>query len=381
MTAVATKKSKKTESLKSNNATVRFASKLYPKLGESNENSFYSPFSLLSALGMCTAGSKGNTHKCLSELLETPVGADESKQYFASLVAEITGDGIARDYELTTANALWIQKDLALVPGYTSTVIEDYGGLLTDVDYEEAPEAAVTQINNWCNEATNGKIPTIITRDFINSDTRLILTNAIYFKGKWAKSFQKDATYNENFKDVGSVPTMHQTSSFSYMENDLFQALELDYQGDDLSMLVILPKGNELDDDLETVYETATIFLHHEEKVVVSLPRFKMETKYQMKDVLCELGAGLAFSNNADFSGITEQESLKISDVVHKAYVDCNEEGTEAAAVTAVGMMRCTSMRPVDPPKVFKADHPFVFFIRNKTTGNILFSGRVVNPA
>lgn len=368
---------------KSTPATL-FASKLHPKLGESNENSFYSPFSLLSALGMCAAGARGRTQKVLAGLLETPADPAEQKAYFKSLVAEVNSDS-ERPYELVTANALWAQKGLTFNPEYANTVRNDYGGTFQEVDYVEAPDAAVDQVNSWCNDNTRGKIPTIISSDFVNEDTRLILTNAIYFKGKWQSEFDKKKTKDEPFRGPTpkNVPTMHQSGGFSYSENDAFKALDLPYTGDELSMLVLLPNGDSteaIDADLEAAYNEAVSTLQHEETVIVSLPRFKMETKYKMGDTLKDLGAGLAFSDEADFSGITKDERLKISEVVHKAFVQCDEEGTEAAAATAVGMMRCTSVRMPPPPKEFKADHPFVFFIRNNQSGNILFCGRVTNP-
>lgn len=366
------------------NRTVKFASKLYPKLGESNENSFYSPFSLLSALGMCSAGARGDTQQALADLLESPTDPVEQKSFFKSLVSEVNDVG-EKPYELTTANALWSQSGLNFAPDFSETVKNDYGGTFNEVDYRENPDGAVNQINEWCDEATRGKIPTIIDRNFINKDTLLILTNAIYFLGKWKTQFDKKKTLNEDFhspKGTSKVPTMHQSESHIYGENKEIQVIDMPYEGNDLSMLIVLPRENTpdaLDGNLEETYANACDLLHYEEKVVVSLPKFLMETKYNLGDTLKELGAGIAFSDEADFSGITTDDGIKISGVIHKAFVKCDEEGTEAAAATAVGMMRCTSVRMPTPSKIFKADHPFLFFIHNKN-GNVLFCGRVVNP-
>lgn len=360
---------------------IQFANKLHPKMGKSQENSFYSPHSLLSALGMCAAGAKNSTLDALTDLLEIPADPFEQKSYFRSLVAEAAVSN--KPYELTTANALWPQKGLNFFPEFSETVGQDYGGSFNEVDYENDPDAAVVKINGWCNEATRGKIPTIIERDFINKDTLLILTNAIYFLGKWKKQFNKKLTTDESFRGVtGKIPTMHQSGDATYGETKEFQALNLPYEGDDLAMLILLPEGSTetIDQNLGAAYEAGLASLHYEEMVNVSLPRFELTTKYKLGKTLCELGAGVAFSDSADFSGITPDDALKISEVVHKAFVKCDEEGTEAAAATAVGMMRCTSVRMPAPPKVFNADHPFVFFIHNVKTNTVLFCGRVVNP-
>lgn len=360
---------------------VSFASKLHPKLGTSQENSFYSPHSLLSALGMCAAGAREETLEALTDLLGVPTDPVEQKAYFRSLVAEASVSG--KPYELTTANALWSQANLSFVPDFAETVRKDYGGSFNEVDYEHDPEAAVVKINSWCNEVTRGKIPEIIQRDFINEDTLLILTNAIYFLGKWKKQFDKKSTADENFRSASGktnkVPMMHQSGDATYGETKGFQALNLPYEGDDLSMLILLPEGptDQIDNDLESAYSEAVASLHYEEKVNVSLPRFELNTDYKIGETLKSLGAGVAFSDSADFSGITTDDALKISEVVHKAFVKCDEEGTEAAAATAVGMMRCTSVRMPAPPKIFRADHPFVFFIHNTKTNTVLFCGRI----
>jgi serpin B len=357
--------------------TLKFASKLYPQLGTLKENSFYSGFSVQLALGMCQAGAKGETKKSLDALLEI----SEDSEYKA-LVNEVNSSS-ERPYELTTANALWCQDGFPLDESYKSRVASIYGGGVNSVDYVNAPDAAVDSVNGWCNEHTRGKIPTIITRDFVNPETRLILTNAIYFKGKWKTEFDKKRTKDDVFYSPDgekNVPTMHITSEYFYGEGSNFKALDLPYKGEKLSMLVVLPdRGLDTLPDLETTYNNAVNSLCYEDKVVVSLPKFKLETEYKMGDTLKKMGAELAFSDFADFSGITSADALKISEVIHKAFVQVDEEGTEAAAATAVGMMRCTSVRM---PKqcIFNADHPFVFFIRNNETNTVLFSGRVTNP-
>lgn len=357
--------------------TINFTAKLHSTFGDGNL--FYSPFSLLSALGMCAAGAKGRTKSDFSKVLESPQNPQESNAYFKNLITEVVGDGSERLYELISANALWVQNNLELNQEYQKTIVDDYNGVLTPVDYNANPDGAVEKINSWCNENTRGKIPTIINRDFINKDTLLILTNAIYFLGKWKKAFDEKNTQNKPFDGVKTlIPMMTQTSGFPYAEHAKFQALEMDYQGDDLSMVVVLPNEGsfgEVENDLESSYTFAIENLRHEE-VVISFPKFEMETSYVMTNQLIEMGLGLAFSDEADFSEITKEERLKISGVVHKAFVKCDEEGTEAAAATAIGMMRCTSMRVPVQPKIFNANHPFLFFIRNNNSNAVLFAGR-----
>lgn len=361
-----------------------FASKLYPTLEDSDKNLFFSPHSLSSALGMCAAGAKGDTLQALAKLLEVSQEDDERKNYFRALVAEASVTN--KPYELTTANALWSQTGLNFEEQFRQTVAEDYGGAFNEVDYENQPDAAVEQINGWCNEKTRGKIPTIIQRDFINKDTRLILTNAIYFLGKWKKQFDKKlskpATWRNALGKTSETQFMNMSGEQFYGETQEFKALDLPYDGDDLSMLIILPEGptENIDNNLQAAYELALQALYLEEKVNVTIPTFKLNTQYKLGKNLQELGAAIAFSDRAEFDGITKDEPLKISEVVHKAFVKCDEEGTEAAAATAVGMMRCTSVMRPTPPKIFRADHPFVFFIRNRNTNTILFAGRVTQP-
>lgn len=364
-------------------SAVCFASKLQSKLGQGNL--FYSPYSIQVALGMCAAGAKGETANCLSSLLECPTDAKKRNEFFGDLVAEVNSGSENRPYELVTANALWKAKGLPFTPLYEQVIADFFQATTSECDYENNPEGAVKEINEWCSEATREKIKNIISLDFIKKETLLILTNAIYFKGKWEKEFNKEDTKERPFYTPNgekSVKMMGISSGFTYAENSDYQAVDLPYQGDELSMLVVLPTSSldKLEANLESTYADVLQNLHFEEKVVLSLPRFKLETEYKLGEALKELGGDLPFSDTANFSGISEKERLKISEVIHKAFVACDEEGTEAAAVTAVGMVRCASFKPPKPPKVVNADHPFLFFIRNNQTGTILFSGRVTNP-
>ena len=367
-------------------STLKFANKLHPNLIEAGQNCFYSPFSLVSALGMVSRGSKGQTQKDFAKFLELPTNMDEQTDLLKTIIAETNKK--KTDYELVSANALWAQKDTEFRKDYADSIKNDYQGVFEEVDYINAPKAAVDTINEWCKKNTKDKILEIINLSFIQKSTRLILTNAIYFKGKWIVQFDKKNTKDGNFSnESGTIqtPMMNLTDDFGYMENDKFQALEMVYEGGELSMVILLPlpSKNEsftasIDNNLMESYEQAVDNLR-ECKVVVSIPKFKVETKYELMDTFESMDSGLAFTSDADFTGIAVKEKLVISNIIHKAFVECDEEGTEAAAATAVGMMRCVSMRKPMPKKLFTADHPFVFFIRNRLNDNVLFCGRINN--
>jgi serpin B len=371
-------------------ATVRsdFAARLSDKLATTHpgKNLFLSPFSIRVALAMCAAGARGETRRVLADLIGAPASVEEQNRQFARLLKSVQGDG-DRPFQLATANALWGQQGFRFNPDFKQAVADFYGGAFHEADFRDRPEEAVRAINAWMSGKTREKIKELIHRDFINDDTRLILTNAIYFKGQWEEVFQKHRTSDEDWlSPLGTrrMPTMHRTGGYLYYEADEFQALDLPYQGAQQSMLIVLPRVADGLASLETgwvaesAYRQVTAGLRHEERVVVSLPRFKVETEFRLKPVLCSLGAEPGFSDDADFGGIGE-EPLKIAEVVHKAFVEVNEEGTEAAAATAVGMLFC-GIRVLPPPKVFKADHPFLFFIRDRRTNAVLFSGRLLDP-
>jgi serpin B len=371
-------------------ATVRndFATRLYDKLAgtQAGKNLFLSPFSIQVALAMCAAGAKGETRRVLANLIGAPETVEEQNRQYAALLQAVTGDG-QRPFQLLTASALWGQQDYHFKPDFQEAIADFYDGALHAVNFRTQPDEAARAINAWVREKTRDKIRELIQPDFITPDTRLILTNAIYFKGKWDEPFQKASTRKEDWygpSGTSKVPMIHRSGDYLYYEGEGFQALDLPYRGEQLSMLVVLPTQKEGLTTLEPkwaaqgMYRLVTSRLHHEETVLVSLPRFKMETAFTLKPELCALGAELAFSDHADFSGIGA-EPLKISEVVHKAFVEVNEEGTEAAAATGVIMPKCAAMLPRQP-KVFQADHPFLFFIRDRHTKAVLFCGRVLDP-
>jgi serpin B len=284
------------------------------------------------------------------------------------------------------AKALWGQKGYEFRPAFTYQVETEYDGKLQELDFATAAEAARQTINAWVEKQTNGKIKDLISPGVLNTMTRLVLTNAIYFKGNWAHQFEKDRTREAPFtlpdgKKV-QTPMMNQKERFGYAETERSQALELPYSGDELAMVILLPKKTDgigaLEQELTSENLSTWLSTIRKREVIVSIPKFKMTDKFSLERVLAALGMPTAFSRNADFSGMTGRRDLFISAVIHQAYVDVNEEGTEAAAATAV-TMKLLSVGPGQTP-VFRADHPFLFLIRDTKSGSILFLGRVMNP-
>jgi serpin B len=365
----------------------KFALELYAKLQSQQGNLFLSPYSISTALAMAYAGARGQTEKQMADTLcFSTMSSEHLHEEFGRLIRKLNAAGEKGGYELVVANALWLQKDYNFLPEYLSLVKTEYDGDLQQVDFAKQLEEARKTINAWVEKKTKDKIKELIKPRMLDSATRLVLTNAIYFKGKWATQFAPVLTKDSPFILLGgqkvNVPMMNQTEKFGYKEDANIQVLEMPYVNNDLSMVVLLPKKldgiSELEKDLNNDNLVRWIDDLHKRKVQVFLPKFKMTSEFELARVLGAMGMPIAFSDKADFSGMNGNYELSISAVVHKAYVDVNEEGTEAAAATGVGVI-ATSIEP--PPPVFKADHPFIFLIRDNKSGSILSLGRMANPA
>ncbi len=364
-----------------------FGFDLYDRLRGKAGNLFLSPFSISAALGMTAAGARGKTLEEMTRVLHFPA---EAHAAFGKLIRSLNEepDAKKRGFSLSTANALWAQKGYPWKAEYKRLVSDAYSAGLFDVDFLSAPEEARGTINTWVMKETRDKIKDLLPPGSVTRDTRLVLTNAIYFKGDWQAPFEKKATKDLPFTLADGTkveaPLMYRVGSYLYAENDAFQVLDLPYTGRRISMTVILPRkpdglpavekdliGGKLDAILRG--------LRYEREVHVHLPRFKVEKSFALNEPLQALGMKSAFAG-ADFSGMhTGGEQLDISAVIHKAFVDVNEEGTEAAAATGV-VVGTTSVAPPREPKYFKADRPFLFLIRDNTTGSVLFLGRLTNP-
>jgi serpin B len=366
-----------------------FATDLYARLrSDKPSNLFFSPYSISTALAMTYAGAEGETAAQMAKVLHFPLPEAKLQPAFGTLRKLLASDDRTSGFQLRVANRLWGQAGFQFRPEFLQVTSANFGADLGQVDFKQS-EAARQTISGWIEEQTDHKIQNLLAPGVLAASTRLVLTNAIYFKARWTNEFSKHATVEAPFRTSESqqvmAPTMQQTHRLSYAATDNVQVLELPYAEDgNLSMLILLPTKIEGLADLEkrlTSESLRTWSAGVQPRLVkVFLPRFKMTSEFSLKDVLESLGMSLAFSDRADFSGMSTQERLFISAVIHKAFVDVNEEGTEAAAATAV-TMRATAIRPMpEEPVEFRADHPFVFLIRDNRTQSILFLGRVMNP-
>ncbi len=360
----------------------KFAFELYFKLKDKEENIFFSPLSINSAFLIVYEGSRGNTKKEIEDVFGFPEEKIR-RPNFARVFNEINRED--KKYTLYTANALWVQKDFRILKEYKEIIKKYYISEIENLDFAGETEKSRQIINSWVSEKTRGKIKDLIPQGGLNALTRAVITNAIYFKGNWLKKFDEKNTKEEDFfvseeKRI-KVPMMKMEKEiFNYFEDDKLQVIEIPYDGEEVSMFIFLPKSLDINSINEYLnYEKFKEIKENirREEVDIYIPKFKMETKYLLNNVLYEMGIKDAFSEiDADFSGISGKKELFISNVYHKAYIEVNEEGTEAAAATGI-VVEITAVRF---RKIFKADHPFVFLIYDKKLENILFLGRIVNP-
>ncbi len=367
-----------------------FAEALYRQIQSQaggSGNIFLSPASISTAVAMTYAGARGETATQIAAALHYTLDANTLAGDFGSLIADLNSAGQG-NYSLSLADALWGQQGFSFLAPFLNLMQADYGGGLQQVDFQNATEAARQTINNWVAQETNNKIQDLIPEGMLDPLTKLVLTNALYFKGQWATPFNANLTQNAAFT-LGSgsqvqVPTMHATESYRYMQSDGFQVLELPYAGNRLVMDVLLPSAgsgpagldvSQLPADLSGWLQGLT-----SQQVEVSLPKFQMTTQFNLNQQLEALGMTDAFGPQADFSGISTNP-LNISSVVHKAFIDVDETGTEAAAATGVGMIFAAIAMPITPSVVFNADHPFLFLIRDTQSGSVLFMGQVADPS
>ena len=360
-----------------------FALALYQELCTEEGNLFFSPYGISTALAMTYAGARGNTQAEMARALRFPPDQAQLHPAFAFLQARLDDIGRKGHVQMRVANALWPQEGYALLEEFLALAKQYYGVLVTAVDYKDA-ETARSTINAWVERKTENRIQGIIPQSLLDAATCLLLVNAIYFKGDWASQFDPNLTGDAPFwvtpAERVPVPMMAQVVELGYRQHDGLQVLELPYAGHDLSMVVLLPGEMDGLAELEgrlTVENLGkwTTGLWHTE-VEVSLPRFQIAFPFRLDDALRSMGMVDAFGN-ADFSGMDGTKSLHIAAALHEAFVAVDEQGTEAAAATAV-LMKAKGL-PLPPP-TFRADHPFVFLIRENRTGSILFLGRVVNP-
>lgn len=355
--------------------------------GDEPGNAFASPLSVLSVLGMASGGARGVTAEEMHAALAFP--GERTHVRFQTLLFQLAGRGRTRQDELAIANHLWVEEELPLSESFGELMRRSYGAGATPLDFDGDPVGSAHAINGWCSDSTRGGIPAIVTPEGVQ-DARLVLTNAVYFLGKWSDPFRPEATSPTPFfsspTESKPAPTMHRTDTVPYAELPGLQALDLEYRGGQLSMLVLLPSERDGVRGLERALDAALYSRILDglapRLVAVSLPKFKLETRYDLKRTLVGMGVRAAFDpRRADFQGMTRpgQERLCVSGVMHEACVETDEAGTEAAAVTVLEVQTCSSERMPEPVR-FEADRPFLFLIRHRPTGAVLFMGRVQDP-
>lgn len=370
-----------------------FAFDLYQKLSHEGENLFFSPYSISLALAMTSSGARGETATQMAEVLHLmTLGQDRLHPAFNALARELASRGedigdkdeteIADRFRLHVTNALWGQQGYGFLPAFLAVLAENYGAGVQIADFIDAPEQARETINRWASDETEGRIEDLLPPGSITPLTRLVLTNAVYFNATWKQGFDKDFTHADSFTLLDgsqvTVQMMQQVGRFKCVAGEGYCAVELPYVGDELSMLVLLPEIHEFEEFAATLdsdrLASILVTMTEERDISLSMPGFEYASDFNLKATLADLGMPDAFVyGTADFSGMDGTRELFIGDAFHKAFVSVDENGTEAAAATALPI-------PCAPVPVIRLDHPFIFLIRDIGTGTILFIGRVMDP-
>jgi serine protease inhibitor len=364
-----------------------FAFRLYGELRGQSGNLVFSPYSVSSALAMTRAGARGETARQMDLALGFDPGSANLHDLFHQLNESLESARAQGKIELSVANSLWPQKQNPFLADYLALVKAGYDATITPLDYVREPAAARATINEWVARKTRRKITGIIAPGAVGAATRLVLVNAIYFKGAWARPFREKMTRPSDFHAASGMivraPFMRQAADFLYGEDDRLQTLVLPYVGNRLEMVVLLPRAPDglgaLESNLTADKLSGWTSGLGRQRVTVTLPKFKMTASFPLAKPLKSMGLTDAFSSQrADFSGMDGHPHwLFVDSVAHKAFIEVNESGTEAAAATAVIMLETGAPKQ---PRVFNADHPFLFLIRETATGSILFLGRVTEP-
>lgn len=384
-----------------------FAFDLYARLKGSPGNLFFSPFSISACLGLVCAGARGETERQIHQVLHFSNGHAQFHSSFGELLRQlekIDSPPIVQfipgqfgaipsvlevaGIQLNIANALWAQAGHPFLASFLKTARDGYLAKVGQAHFQVEADAARRDVNRWVAEKTSDKIQNIIPPGYANGLTRLVLANAIYFKGAWAAPFKDHVTSIKPFHLTAThqveAPLMSQTDEFKYAENQSFQIIELPYIGGALSMVVVLPRRidgcAQLENQLTPGWLARSLTQMQRRKVEVYLPRFKLESDFNLQKTLAKMGMPNAFGTEADLSGLDGERDLFVSSLFHKAWGKINEEGTEAVGATFACVAGCLELaRPVPPP-VFRADHPFIFFIRENHSGSLLFMGRLADP-
>lgn len=368
-----------------------FALALYQQLGGSGENLFFSPYSISQALAMTYAGARGATADEMARTLRFTLPQSALHPAFNALdlqLADRVNDVYEKGdqgFQLNIANSLWGQKGYSFLEPFLDTLALNYGAGLRLADFENDPEGARETINRWVEDQTADKIRDLIPQGLINRFTTLVLANAIYFKAAWQNPFSEENTQDAPFHlpdgDTVNVPTMRQTAFLGFVKTDDVEVVSLPYVGGKVMMTLLVPREGELESfraELDSAKLRQILDARSYGEVDLMMPRFKMESNFSLGETLAAMGMPTAFTDAADFSGMDGTHNLHIGAVVHKAFMDVNEKGTEAAAATAVLMMR--AMASEEGPVEIKVDRPFIFLVHDEPSGTILFMGQVNHP-
>lgn len=363
-------------------ANNQFAVDMYKEVSSSNtttDNVFFSPYSLSTAVAMLYAGAQGDTQAQIQNTFHYPAPLILNANS-AALYNRLNASNA--DYDITTANDLWLKNGLQPKQRYVDTVTRYYGGKVTNLDFANRPEPARQTINNTIAKHTNQMIPELLASGSITRDTAAVLTNAIYFKGEWQEPFRLNMEAQPFYNLDGSTTQtkmMMKDKKFDYMEDAQIQMVSLPYKGDDLSMLVVVPKSKnasalrQLTANLSADKIDSWTSKLQSKQTAVTMPKFKLSEDYQMKPLLSKMGMPIAFSGRADFSGFSDTMPLTVDSIVHKAVVEVDEKGTKAAAGTGAVIMPTS----ISYGAAITADHPFMFMIKDNKTDAILFLGQV----
>ena len=376
-------------------ANNAFALELYQKLKDKPGNLFFSPYSISSLLAMTCAGARGQTELEMTTVLHFSLPPEKLHPASKKLMARLNGVQCWNRIILSCANSLWCQTNYAFTSNFLKTVHENYSAEARPVDFKNSSDAAAEEINRWIDRQTKHKIPRALEPGQLTPDTRLVLCDTMYFKGKWLNQFKTKNTQPAQFQvttnESVTVPMMLQSAPFKHAitEDYSVELLELPYSGQDLSMVILLPRQSSLmseaeNDGLQELEQILTpenlrawlkmLDEKDPHKTSVRFPRFTTTSRFDLTGELKSLGMTSAFSDAADFSGMDGTNNLFLSDVFHQAFVEVNETGTEAAAMT-FAVAKSTGM-----DDRFIVDHPFIFLIRDNGSGSILFLGRILDP-
>ena len=365
------------------NASNQFAIDLYQQINkqpkQAENNVFFSPYSLSTAMAMLYAAAEGETKQQIQKTFHYPAPAILNPNS-AALYNQFNKPN--PNYDLSTVNDLWMRQGLSPNQTYLDTVKRYYGGQVTNLDFASRPEPSRQTINKTIANHTKQMIPELLPEGSIKSSTAAVLTNAVYFKSEWAQPLAL-RNWEQPFYNLDGTTTdvnlMYGINHFDYMEDEQVQVVELPYKGDDLSMLIVLPKSKEpvaiqkLVDNLSTTQINQWTEQLENRKVFLIIPKFKLQESYQMESLLTKMGMPIAFGSRADFSLFNDEQSLAVDSIIHKAVVEVDEKGTVAAAATSIVIKPISASYNAE----FTADHPFIFMIKDNKTDAILFLGQV----